>query len=278
MTRLLFRIAVCSLIGALFGLTALAFGYSRNPAISLEMDRSASGIMTGLYGPERAGKETFAWTGRSATMALRQLDRRVEWSCTIRLRGGRGDESALPQLLVSVDGLIAATVQVTNDYQDVSVTLPARSRARGATVTLTSSATVVPGPSDPRPLGVMLDRWACAPVSAGFVLPPRGVMITAAAAGATFAAAFVVLGAGMLMAIGAAGLLAVAQAVPLGWEFGMFTPYPQRAMWLAIWIAGLLVASAHRTPLSAVRGASLGPDDDPEPAPTASPVRPLPLP
>ena len=256
MTLLLLRVAVCAVVGALFGLTALAFGYSRNAAIVLEMDRSASSVVSGLYEPERAGQETFAWTRRSARMALADLDRRTNWSCTIRLRGGRADESTLPQVFISVDGVIAATAQTTNEYQDVSVSLPKGSRPRGATVTLTSSATVVPGPSDPRPLGVMVDRWSCAPAAAGFLWPPRRVMIAAAAGGAAFAAAFALVGAGVLTTIGAAGLLAIAQAVPLRWELGMFTPYAERAAWLALWIAALLVVCIRGTEWAIGRPAS----------------------
>ncbi|HJR58831.1 MAG TPA: hypothetical protein VJ813_05530 [Vicinamibacterales bacterium] len=243
MISLLWRSVIGGLCGALLGLAALAFSYSRNPAITLEMDRGASGIVSGLYDTERVGRETFAWTRRTATMTLSELDRSVDWSCTIRLRGGRADESTLPQVVISVDGVIAKTTQTTNEYQDVAIALPARTRSSRASVTLTASTTFIPGPADPRTLGVMIDRWACAPVSAGFVRPPRPVMLAAAAGGAAFGAAFAFIGAGVLATIGAAGLLAIAQAIPLGWEFGMFTPYPERAVWLALWIAALLVTS-----------------------------------
>lgn len=243
MILLLWRGAIGVFVGALFGLGALALGYARDPAITLEMDRGASGFVAGLYDPERVDRETFAWTRRDATLTLPGLDRTAEWSCTIRLRGGRADESTLPQVVISVDGVIAATRQTTNEYQDVEVTLPARPRASGAIVTLTSSKTVIPGPSDNRTLGVMVDRWTCAPAAPGFLRPPRRAMAAAAIGGGALGAAFALVGAGVLLTIGAAALLALAQAVPLGWEFGMFTPYPGRAAALALWIAALLVAA-----------------------------------
>ncbi len=240
---LLWRSTIGLFVGALAGLAALTLGYGQNPGITMEMDRGASAVVAGLYDVERVGQETYAWTRRDATLTLPGLDRRAEWYCTVRVRGGRSDVSTLPEVVMSVDGVIAATHQTTNEYQDVTVVLPPRPLTPGATVTLTSSNTVIPGPSDKRTLGVMVDRWACAPAAATFVWPPRRILTTAALGGAAFGAAFALIGAGMLATIGAAALLAVAQAVPLRWEFGMFTPYPERAAWLAIWIAGLLVVS-----------------------------------
>jgi hypothetical protein len=244
---LLWRGAIGVFFGALFGLAALALGYARHPAITLDMDRGASSVVSGLYDTERVDRETFAWTRRDATMSLPGLDRTAEWACTIRMRGGRADESTLPQVVIAVDGVIAASHPTTNEYQDVTVMLPARPRASGAKVTLTSSTTFTPGPSDNRTLGIVVDRWACAPASAGFVRPPPRVMLAAAAGGAALAAAFALIGAGLLVTIAGAALLALLQAVPLGWEFGMFTSYPERAAALALWLAALLVASVHGT-------------------------------
>ena len=247
MNLLLRRGAIGSVIGALFGLTALALGYARDPALTLEMDRSAAGIVSGLYDAERAGRDTFAWTRRTATMTLRELDRGTEWACTIRLRGGRADESTLPEVVITVDGLMAAAVQTTNEYQDVAIALPARPDATGATVTLTVSNTFVPGPSDRRTLGVVLDRWACRPASTGFLAAPRAALTAAAVGGAAFGASFALIGAGILGTVMAAVVLAAAQAVPLGWELGPYTAYPVRAAWLAVGIAALLVLSVRAT-------------------------------
>jgi len=243
---LLIRGAIAAGVGALLAVAALALDYSLRPSYALEMDRNASAVVSGLYDAERVDRETFAWTRGRATMTLPDLDRSGEWTCTIRFRGGRADESTLPQVLVSVDGVIARTIQATNEFQDVAVTLPARARS-GAAITLASSNTFVPGPSDRRTLGVIVDRWTCSPVAASFVRPPGGATIAAAIGGAAFAAAFALLGGGILAILGGAVLLGAAQAVPLGWEFGMFTPYSQRAAGLALWIAALLVVSVRGT-------------------------------
>ena len=188
------------------------------------------------------GQETYAWTRRDASLTLPGLDRRAEWSCSVRVRGGRADLATLPEIAVSVDGVVAARHQTSNDYEDITVVLPPRRNA-GAIVVLTSSKTAVPGSSDTRALGVMVDRWTCAPAAGSFVRPPRRILATAAIGGAVFGAAFLLIDLGWLAALAAVGLLGIAQAIPLGWEFGMFTPYADRAAWLAVCLAGLLIVS-----------------------------------
>lgn len=252
MAHLFFRSILGLLAGALCGMAALAAVYARNPAIAMEMDRGAAAV-TGLYDVERVGQETFAWTRRDASLVLPGLDRRVPWSCTVRVRGGRADVATLPEVVLSVDGVIAATRRTTNEYQDVTVTLPPRPTPSGATVTLTSSDTVQPGPSDRRSLGVMVDRWTCAPADSGLVRPPRQALVAAAAGGAAFGAALALLGLGVLSVVAITAAIGIAQAIPIGWEFGMFTPYAARVPWLAFWIAAVLAAGVRAIEWSAGR-------------------------
>lgn len=242
MTHLFARGLLGLFLGALCGMAALAAVYARNPAITMEMDRGAAAV-TGLYDVERAGQDTWAWTRRDATLKLPGLDRRVPWSCTIRVRGGRGDVATLPEIFLSVDGVIAGTRQTTNEYQDVHVDVPPRLSASGATVTLTASNTMQPGTSDTRALGVMIDRWTCAPGEGGVVRPPRQALVAAAVGGAAFGLALALVGLGVLALAALVMAIGIGQAIPIAWEFGMFTPYAARVPWLAVWIAGLLAAS-----------------------------------
>lgn len=239
--RHLQRGAIGLVAGAIAGLVAVMIVYGSSPGLALEMDRDPRAVIEGTYDFERVERETYAWTREQATMRLPGLDRSREWSCTIRVRGGRADESTLPQVVVSVDGVIATTVTARNEFQDIPVMLPSRPRLSGAVITLASSNTFIPGPSDRRPLGVVIDRWTCAAAPGGFARPPRTTMIGAAVGGAAFGAAISVLSTGLVLAVGATLLLAAAQAVPLTWEYGMFTPYPTRAAWLATGICVILI-------------------------------------
>lgn len=246
MTHLLSRSCIGLALGALVGVTALAAVYARDPGITMEMDRTPG--ISGLYDVERAGQDTWAWTKRDAALRLPGLDRRGAWTCTVRLRGGRSDATTLPQVMVSVDGVIGATEQTRNDYQDVSVEIPARPGSPGAIVTLTSSSTVQPGPSDSRALGVMVDRWTCAPADGTHPLPPTRALATAAVGGAAFGVALALMGVGVAgIAIGVCAI-GIGQALPMAWELGPFGPrYIERVRWLAVTIAAVLAATARTT-------------------------------
>src|SRR5687768_18508450 len=74
------------------------------------------------------------------------------------------------------------------DFVDLQFSIPARSdRPRGALVTIQVSNTFTPGPSDPRPLGVMVDRVSVTPD--GLPVPPTAAFAGVATAGAALAAA-----------------------------------------------------------------------------------------
>jgi hypothetical protein len=147
----------------------------------------------------------------------------------------------LPDVTVSVDGLIAAVHRTGNEYADITVPLPARPRASGAALTLTVSNTFVPGPSDKRALGVMIDRAKCSPEPGSGVRPPMRSIVAAAAGAAVFGAGLALIGLGALGTALGLALLASLQAVPLHLGFGIFGDYTDRALWLAVWIAAAMV-------------------------------------
>lgn len=227
------------LIGAALGALALLLTYAARPEITIEMDRPVTAAATGFYGEERLDRDTYAWTGKDATLTLSGLDRRIPWSCTIRLRGARADASTLPEVVVAVDGIIGTRFQTSNDYADVRVTLPVRERGSNTAVTLSVSNTFVPE-SDRRELGVIVDRWACAPGDGRWARAPLDALAAAAAGGAAFGLAITLTGLATLPALALLAVLAVAQAVPLSWEFAAFSAYPDTAWRLAVALALLL--------------------------------------
>ncbi len=143
-------------------------------------------VSTGFYPPEGdagTGRQ-FSWTGRSASVAIPHLNRSREHVFTIQISAGRPDPSVgFPLLLLSVDGVLQATHETSNDSEAVTVTVPRRPRD-GATIGLTVSDTFVPGPTDPRALGVVVDGLRLAAVE-GPVRPSRHVAIWTAVAIAT---------------------------------------------------------------------------------------------
>ena len=242
MIRALSRAMAVAAIGAAAAAAAAALAFVLHPAFTLEMDRDLPRNVTGLYPPERtADGSTFAWTGRDAKLNLPGLDRRVPWTCVVRVRGGRAAPLPQPRVEIDVDGISAASRAASNELEEMQVDVPARPGRAGLILIIASSTTVVPGPSDPRELGVQLDRLECRPASA-IALPPRRTMAEAMLAGAAFGAAFGAIGITAGSAVGAVLALAVIQAFPFGSGPAPYTAYADRASSLALWIGAAMVA------------------------------------
>jgi len=243
LVRLPRHLLIAVLAGALVGAASVIAAFASRPTLSLEMDKSLPRkFASGLYEGERAGDVTFAWTSRRAEIKLIGLNRRTAWTCSARLRGGRSDPASQPSVDLAADGIIASTIKVTNEFQDVTVVLPPRASS-GATLTIAASATLVPGPGDPRQLGVQIDRIACAPTG-GFALPPSATVRDAAIAAAVFAVAFVLAGASLPASLVGVLLLSTAQAVPLASGPAPYTEFAETMRPFAIWIALSSIAIA----------------------------------
>jgi hypothetical protein len=237
------RALAIAAIGAVAGAAGVVFAFVFRPAIAIEMDRELPRNVSGVYAPEFIpGGESFAWTGRRASVALPGLDRRVAWSCTVRFRGGRASASDQPVVDFAVDGLSRGSRLATNTFEELAAEIPVTPGRAGAVITVTSSTTFVPGPGDARELGVQLDRLACRP-SQGVALPPRRADITGLIGGALFGAAYGAIGVTPGSAAGAVVLLSAAQGFPLADAFGPYSAYLDRVPWLALWIALSMVAA-----------------------------------
>ena len=234
-------VVIAGIAGACLGAAAVIVAYASHPALALEMDRSLPRrFASGLYDPERSGDTTFVWTAQRADIKLADLNRRVPWTCSVRLRGGRSDPATQPAVDLAADGIVAATVKVSNDFQDATVQIPPRSSG-GAVLTITTSSTIVPGPSDPRQLGVQIDRITCAPEH-GVAWPPFATIRDAALTAAMFGAAFTAVGLTLRVALGGVMVLAGLQSLPFSAGPAPYVPFSETMMWFAVWISVATVA------------------------------------
>lgn len=255
MTYTIGRASAAALLAALLGGAWVALFYAWHPALAIEFDRDLPRNVSGVYPPERdeASGLTFAWTGADVALRLPGLDRGKSWTLDLRVRGGRAVPGDNPDVTIMADGVTLETRRTFADFQDVRVTIPARAEQRGLTVGMRVSKTFVPGPSDPRPLGVVLDRLSLSP--AGIVLVPRDALYAASGSSAAMGAAIALLGVTAGSAIGGAVLLSAGAAAVIARGFGPFTNYPDAVVALAIWIAivlagaSLAVQSWRREPL-----------------------------
>ncbi|MBI2833689.1 MAG: hypothetical protein HYX76_04615 [Acidobacteria bacterium] len=169
------------------------------------------------------------------------LDRRAIWLFSVRVRGARRDPAALPEVTIAVDGVTQAARRTTNAFETIEVRLPTFSRGRrGAEITLSVSPTFVPGPQDPRELGVMISRLAMHPES-GIVLPPPSTVGNAMVAAGLFGIALGLLAMTAGSALAGAGLIALAQAVPISQGFAPYSGYAASAPLAAAWMVPALV-------------------------------------
>jgi hypothetical protein len=250
MTNAIGRAVATAMLAALLGGAWVSLFYAWHPALAVEFDRDLPRNVSGVYPPERdeASGLTFAWTGGDVVLRLPGLDRRATWTLDLRVRGGRQVAADNPDITILADGVMLTTQNTSADFQDVHVTIPARPEQRGLVIGLRTSSTFVPGPSDPRPLGVMLDRLALAP--AGVVLVPRAALLASAISSAAMGAAIALLGVTAGSAIGGAVLLSAGGAAVIARGFGPFTDYPDvvitLSLWIAITLAGIALAVQYR--------------------------------
>ena len=196
MTQSAVRAVAAALLAAFGGAIGLALAYGRSPALRIDFDVTPPrGIVDGVYPVEidsNTGR-TFAWTGETLTIDLADIDRQVEWDLEVRVRGARAGGAPNPELLFYVDGTLALTHASSVEHdEDVKVQIPARPARQGLAISMRASSTFVPGPSDPRALGVMLDSLTLTPT--GIVLPPRAALSGVALAAAVLGAAVSLIG------------------------------------------------------------------------------------
>ena len=238
MTRAIMRGVAVGLLGAIASAAMLVAAYARAPALVLSLDADPPTLVRGLYPIEREPDGlSFAWTRDRLALVLPGLDRNHDWTFVARVKAGRGPGLPLPTMAVDVDGVTQHTVRIGNAWQDVQVSLPTRpGRARGARITLDVSPTFVPGPADPRPLGVVVDELRVDPPPSGIPIVPVPALFAATVAGALFGLSFALIGFTADRAVLAVLALAIGQAAALTHGSGPYAAWIERVPWVAFWI------------------------------------------
>ena len=242
MSRRLATIAINILLGAAAGAGGLLIAYGFWPSLFTGLDESPPvRQVTGLYPVERDPSGlTFAWTGETFAIRLPGIDRRTEWRLTVRLRGGRSSPATNPDVTFLVDGSKVLTHTSSAGFDNVVVLVPANPDRRGATIAAHCSSTVVPGPADPRPLGVMIDSIALGPAS--FAMPPPRAVTGVALAGAAAGAAIGAIAPPAALAGSATAVVAVGLAALVARGSGPYTDYPDLIARVSFWLSLLTTA------------------------------------
>ena len=243
MSQRLLTALLAGVIGAAVGSACLLLLYGWRSRLVSEFDVTPPRQLSGVYEAERDDNSglTFAWTGEALALRLPGLDRRVPWTLELRVRSARPET---PELTFYADGAKLAAVPSTPDFSMARVEIPANPGRRGLVITVGCSSTVVPGPQDPRKLGVMLDRLELSP--GGFVRAPNAALASVAIWTASAAAVLAIVGAGPIIIASVTLFLGLSGAALLARGFAPYGAYPETlgtlavAMWIACGLAWLV--------------------------------------
>jgi hypothetical protein len=215
--RLLLRALVVAMLGALAADVALVAVYAHAPRLVLSMDVDPPTVIRGLYPVEHDPSGlSFAWTSEDVSIDLPGLDRSHAWTLVFRVKAGRGPELPLPQLTISADGVILATRRIGNTMQEIAVPLPVVAGGRrGVRLALRVAPGFVPGPSDTRKLGLVLDEFRLDPAPSSIALVSDAALAAAAMAAVLFGAAVALCGLPVWAALLVTLLFACAAALPI---------------------------------------------------------------
>jgi hypothetical protein len=252
MIRGLGRAAAAGVLAALASATWLVLFYGRAPAVRMDFDLTPPpSVASGVYPSERdpASGLTFAWMTDTLRLELPGLDRRVDWILDVRVRGGRPDPAANPDLRFSVDGAPVLARRSANEFEVIRIPIHRRPAEQGVTISIGASSTFVPGPTDSRELGVMLDSISITPV--GIVVPPWRAFTGMMLASAALAASIAFLGVTAGSAVAAAVLVGAALAALVARGLGPYSTFPSVAARTALAVG--FVTAALSAGLVAIR-------------------------
>ena len=232
---------------ALLYVVLVLAGYS-HATLPIFANGDARVTPAGLYQTERSDALTWTWTTPHATLSFPTLDRTAAWTFTAHVLRMRPAGTPSPSVRISVDGRVVAEALVNGSAADLTVGIPA-ARRRGFTVGIDVSPPFVPGPADPRELGVAIASMSLS--RSGTLAWPRVATVIAGIV-ALVLLAMLLLGVGMTSGKIAAVLLAAAaaQAWFVTRPVLLYSPYPAGviASYLALAAAVLLVVAARARP------------------------------
>jgi hypothetical protein len=255
----LIRFLVAAILGAAAGAAAIYVRHAWSPSYVTGLDGAAPAVVRGVHPTEfEPDGLSFAWTQERLTLVFDGLDRSRAWTLVLRAKAGRGPGLPLPTATITVDGTARAAVPVGAQWQEIRATIPTDPRTRPTRIAVDVAPTFVPGPNDPRRLGMIVDEIRLVPD--GRPAPPPRAVRSAAIAGAIAGALLVLAGAPLPWALGLLAAFAAAQAAAVLAGAAPYTrPYLETVPWIAGGAAALgaliaAVAAIVRRPLAGASG------------------------
>lgn len=207
--------AAVAVLAAVIGALAAVAVHGRHAAIRVDISRGIPDFVTGFYPAERQGRDYFAWSGGTVRVRQDLVDRRVAWQCQARVVNWRPPAAGPAVVRVESDGRLLLERQVAEPRASLDFTVPPDPSGRALDLAMVISPTFVPGPQDPRELGLAFERLRCDPAAGARARPAGPVIARAALAAGAVGLALGIAGLPALAAAGLAAFVAVAQAYSL---------------------------------------------------------------
>jgi hypothetical protein len=234
------RVLITGGAGKVAAITCLFAAYMLGGGYAASLDTTPE-VTRGLHPTEfEPGGRSFAWTTERASLVLEGLDRSRAWTLVVHAKAGRGPGLPLPIATIGVNGTAQAPIPVGAAWQEIRVGIPmapARERGRPTRVTIDVAPTFVPGPGDPRTLGLIVDDVRLVPD--GLAWPPRRAWMAAGLAGLWLGLAIAFIGVPTPWAMAFVLGFALAQSLAIS---GGDAPYVRGYLTLVPRLAGTVAA------------------------------------
>jgi hypothetical protein len=254
--------ALTALAAGLLAVLLLALAYAGAWPLAVDIGARDDRFIAGFNATEDFGGRLVRWTGGDATIALPRPPDRRPALLSITLFNSRPDGSPDPHVALSADGRPLATFDVGRTHGDSGiqtyhVLLPGSIRFDWATRIRLQSDTITL-PNDPRPLGVVVDQVALAPLDSGLRLPSLWLLcwgillgglcyLLARSIGLSRALAWALAAlVGALLAIGVA--IWPMETLPFIQRVALLPGVGCLGIWLARWLAPPMAAADDRRP------------------------------
>jgi len=243
--------ALLALAAGLLAVLLLALAYARAWPLAVDIGTRDDRFIAGFNATEDFGGRLVRWTSGDATIALPRPPDRRPALLSVTLLNSRPDGSPDPHITLSADGRPLAVFDVArtrggSGIQTYRLPLPGGVQFDWATRIRLQSDTITL-PNDPRPLGVVVDQVALAPLDGGLRLPSLWLLCWAMLLGGLCYGLARSIGLSRALAWVLAGLAATLLAIGIAMRPIETLPFIQRVallpgvgclgIWLARWLA-----------------------------------------
>ena len=149
------RLAGVLLLGTLVSLVLFVSASATQPTLRLNLSGDSRATLRDVYPVERLNALSWIWTRPNAELSLPSLDRRISWHWTGRVLLNRPADVPTPFVRITIDDGIAFEGTITHDSL-IEFDIPRAPDLTGAALAFDTTPAFVPGPDDPRELGIAL--------------------------------------------------------------------------------------------------------------------------